>query len=142
MIKQTNANLIQQLNEGSKIGLEYNDKKEFLQLTDYIFLTEKLTAIVVGGIETEPWLLALTDQRLLLVKKTTIYGSEVKQYGLEEILDLKFNSHGQKASLVFDLTQNRKLKVDSINHQIAKDFGRLIASNIYIWNANLTSYLL
>ncbi|AUF83658.1 hypothetical protein CXP39_02500 [Mesoplasma syrphidae] len=106
-----------------------------------IFDLEKMLYLIVGSIDNEPWLLLLTDQRIIMIQKETEMGSFIQQYGLEEVNDLKLDSFGKIAALTFIFENKSLIKVDYLSLKQANEFGRLLVEAIENWTNKLDQFL-
>ncbi|WP_026389714.1 PH domain-containing protein [[Acholeplasma] multilocale] len=121
---------------------ELVSKNEFKYLAKIIFDEEILLDIIVGSIDNQAWMLLVTDQRLLMAKKESLIGSQVKQFGLEEILDLKLETFGDMGALTFIPESSDLFKLDYLKLKEAKSFGRNLAKAINAWTEKIRKNLI
>ncbi|WP_027047994.1 PH domain-containing protein [Mesoplasma syrphidae] len=122
-------------------NFELIEKREFTRALNMIFDLEKMLYLIVGSIDNEPWLLLLTDQRIIMIQKETEMGSFIQQYGLEEVNDLKLDSFGKIAALTFIFENKSLIKVDYLSLKQANEFGRLLVEAIENWTNKLDQFL-
>ncbi|WP_027063151.1 PH domain-containing protein [Mesoplasma seiffertii] len=118
------------------------EKKEFETIRHLIHDSEKALCLIVGLIDNDPWLILLSDQRIIMVQKQTETGSIFKQYGLEQVKDLRLDSFGEMAALTFIFEDDKLFKADYLSLKDANEFGRLLVKAIEIWTNKLNQFLI
>ncbi|ATZ18831.1 hypothetical protein ESOMN_v1c04490 [Williamsoniiplasma somnilux] len=141
-MKELSKKLIEQIKTSTQLGIDLIDTIEFQTLAKELFANEILHGVIVGIIEYSTWMIGLTDRRLILIKKAELYGSEIRQFGLEEILNIKLETQGYKANLIFDLAKDLGFKITEINIDNSRIFGRKLVNNMELWNSNFVGYLI
>ncbi|ASZ09259.1 hypothetical protein CK556_02755 [Mesoplasma chauliocola] len=102
---------------------ELLDKKEFKEVEKYFLSNEHVIDIVVGEINAFAHMVLLTDKRIFTISKFIQTGSQIKQYGLEQIDDVKLGVMGDIADLTIFLKNGVLFKLDYLHTEIAKRFG-------------------
>ncbi|AJM71942.1 PH domain-containing protein [Mycoplasma yeatsii] len=129
---KSKESIINDLKNNLSNNLYLVNKKEFNDLVNLFFDDEEIIDLLVVGIENKAWLLTLTNKRLFFVKKHNLYNNVIKQYGLEQLKDLRLTDSTQFASLSF-VFDNDFIKVENITLNEAKLIGKKIAQSNINW---------
>ncbi|EOA06941.1 Hypothetical protein MYEA_7130 [Mycoplasma yeatsii 13926] len=129
---KSKESIINDLKNNLSNNLDLVNKKEFDDLVNLFFDDEEIIDLLVVGIENKAWLLTLTNKRLFFVKKHNLYNNVIKQYGLEQLKDLRLTDSTQFASLSF-IFENDFIKVENITLNEAKLIGKKIAQSNINW---------
>ncbi|MDQ0567387.1 PH domain-containing protein [Mycoplasma yeatsii] len=129
---KSKESIINDLKNNLSNNLDLVNKKEFDDLVNLFFDDEEIIDLLVVGIDNKAWLLTLTDKRLFFVKKHNLYNNVIKQYGLEQLKDLRLTDSTQFASLSF-IFDNDFIKVENITLNEAKLIGKKIAQSNINW---------
>ncbi|KNG79175.1 PH domain-containing protein [Mycoplasma sp. HU2014] len=129
---KSKESIINDLKNNLSNNLDLVNKKEFDDLVNLFFDDEEIIDLLVVGIENKAWLLTLTNKRLFFVKKHNLYNNVIKQYGLEQLKDLRLTDSTQFASLSF-IFDNDFIKVENITLNEAKLIGKKIAQSNINW---------
>ncbi|ATZ21727.1 PH domain-containing protein [Mesoplasma tabanidae] len=102
---------------------ELLDKKEFHEVEKYFLSDEYVIDIIVGEINAFAHMVLLTNKRLFTISKFIQTASQIKQYGLEQIDDVKLKVLGDTADLTIIFKNNNIFKIDYLHTQDAQKFG-------------------
>ncbi|ATI74132.1 PH domain-containing protein [Mesoplasma florum] len=102
---------------------ELINKKEFQEVEKYFLSEEFIIDIIVGEINAFAHMVLLTNKRLFTISKFIQTASQIKQYGLEQIEDVKLGVLGDIADLTMIFKSGIIFKVDYLHTQDAQKFG-------------------
>ncbi|AAT75843.1 unknown protein [Mesoplasma florum L1] len=99
------------------------DKKEFNEVEKYFLSDEYVIDIIVGEINAFAHMILLTNKRLFTISKFIQTASQIKQYGLEQIEDVKLGVLGDIADLTMIFKNGNIFKIDYLHTEVAQKFG-------------------
>ncbi|AVN60494.1 hypothetical protein CG007_02620 [Mesoplasma entomophilum] len=102
---------------------ELLEKKEFFEVEKYFLSDEYVIDIIVGEINAFAHMILLTNKRLFTISKFIQTASQIKQYGLEQIEDVKLGVLGDIADLTMIFKNGNIFKIDYLHTQVAQKFG-------------------
>ncbi|AVN62506.1 hypothetical protein CG001_02545 [Mesoplasma coleopterae] len=102
---------------------ELINKKEFHEVEKYFLFDEFVIDIIVGEINAFAHMVLLTNKRLFTISKFIQTASQIKQYGLEQIEDVKLGVLGDIADLTMIFKNGNIFKIDYLHTQDAQKFG-------------------
>ncbi|ATZ18193.1 PH domain-containing protein [Mesoplasma melaleucae] len=102
---------------------ELLDKKEFQEVEKYFVSNEFVVDIIVGEINAFAHMILLTNKRLFTISKFIQTASQIKQFGLEQIEDVKLGVMGDTADLRMLFKNGNIFKIDYLHTEVAQKFG-------------------
>lgn len=102
---------------------ELLDKKEFAEVEKYFVSNEFVIDIIVGEINAFAHMILLTNKRIFTISKFIQTTSQIKQFGLEQIEDVKLGVMGDTADLTMFFKNGNIFKIDYLYTEVAQKFG-------------------
>lgn len=116
---------------------ELKQSNEFIAITGKLFSNEMVIELVVCEVFGLAHLFILTNSRIMLVSKQIEVSFDIKQFGLEEVADLKINTTGEVYDLTIFFKNKNLVKLDYINVEDVNDLANTIYQTQKQWNKDI-----